>query len=117
MAGLTTHVLDTAHGRPAANLRVELWRLDGKSWTRIAHRITNADGRTDPPLLSADDTKIGTYELRFGVDDYFSKTGLADDALPFLNEVPVRFTIADVARHYHVPLLVAPWSYTTYRGS
>jgi 5-hydroxyisourate hydrolase len=114
---LTTHVLDTARGRPATNLRVELFRLDpspeGRSLLKEVR--TNADGRTDAPLLGDDELDGGVYELVFGVGEYFAGEGLPDP--PFLGRVPVRFGIADPTSHYHVPLLVSPWSYSTYRGS
>ncbi len=104
---LTTHVLDTAHGRPAAGIPVELSRLEGERREVLASVITNADGRTDEPLL--EDLRAGTYELVFGVGEHFGEG--------FFDRVPVRFTIADADAHYHVPLLVSPWSYSTYRGS
>ena len=104
---LTTHVLDTARGRPAAGIPVELARLDGGRREVVATTTTNADGRTDAPLLDAPEP--GTYELTFDVGEHFDEG--------FLGRVPVRFTIADAASHYHVPLLVSPWSYSTYRGS
>ena len=113
MAGkLTTHVLDTAHGRPAAGLAVELWR-DGALLKAVR---TNADGRTDEPLLAGDALTAGTYELVFAVGAYFAASGLAGEP-PFLDRVPVRFGVADAGAAYHVPLLVAPWAYSTYRGS
>jgi len=112
MGRLTTHVLDTAHGRPAAGLRVDLFSLD--DGRRLMKSVTtNADGRVDAPLLEGDAFRAGEYELLFHAGDYF-KTGAAR---PFLNEVPVRFGIADASQHYHVPLLLTPWSYSTYRGS
>jgi 5-hydroxyisourate hydrolase len=101
---LTTHVLDTARGRPAAGVRIELTLPDG---TRRS-TVTNADGRTDSPLVA--EPAAGEYELVFAVGDYFGERA-------FLDRVPVRFTIADPDAHYHVPLLVSPWSYSTYRGS
>ena len=104
---LTTHVLDTAHGRPAAGIPVELARLDGEARELLASVTTNADGRTDAPLLEK--LEPGTYELVFSVGAHFAEG--------FLDRVPVRFTIADADAHYHVPLLVSPWSYSTYRGS
>jgi 5-hydroxyisourate hydrolase len=108
MAGrLTTHVLDTARGRPAAAVAVVL-RRDGEE---VARAVTNGDGRTDAPLLEGDALAPGVYELTFGVGDYFG-----DDA-GFLDEVPVRFTVGAGDGDLHVPLLVSPWSYTTYRGS
>ena len=103
---LTTHVLDTARGRPAAGIPVELARLDGGRREVVATTTTNADGRTDAPLLDAPEP--GTYELTFDVGEHFDEG--------FLGRVPVRFTIADSDAHYHVPLLVSPWSYSTYRG-
>jgi 5-hydroxyisourate hydrolase len=107
---LTTHVLDTARGRPAAGVTVELVRLDGRARIPIGAVTTNADGRTDAPLIAPGELEAGAYELVFAVGDYFGERS-------FLDRVPVRFTIADPAAHYHVPLLVSPWSYSTYRGS
>jgi 5-hydroxyisourate hydrolase len=120
MAGsLTTHVLDTAQGRPAADLAIEVWRLDatggGRTLVKTAH--TNADGRTDGPLLHGDELEIGIYELVFAVGPYFAAKAIATTCPPFLDRVPVRFGVADPAAHYHVPLLVSPWAYSTYRGS
>ena len=119
MAGyLTTHVLDTARGRPAAGMRVELFRLDRDDGGRnlLAATRTNAEGRTDTPLVEEGELSRGVYELVFEVGEYFAgQTGSAD--LPFLDQVPVRFGVHDPAAHYHVPLLTSPWSYTTYRGS
>jgi 5-hydroxyisourate hydrolase len=112
MGRITTHVLDTAHGRPAAGVAVELSR-DGRSLRRTA---TNADGRTDAPLLEGAELVAGTYELVFDVGGYFAGIAPAD-APPFLGLVPVRFGVADASAAYHVPLLVSPWSYSTYRGS
>jgi 5-hydroxyisourate hydrolase len=113
---LTTHVLDLALGRPAAGMRVELWQLeDSGARALLATVTTNADGRVDAPLLAGDAFRSGTYELVFYVGEYFA-AGLGA-APPFLTSVPVRFTIADLDAHYHVPLLVTPWGYSTYRGS
>ena len=106
---LTTHVLDTARGRPAPGIPVELARVDGERRELLRALRTNADGRTDEPLLQGGELRAGTYELVFDVGDHF------EDG--FLDRVPVRFTIADADAHYHVPLLVSPWSYSTYRGS
>jgi 5-hydroxyisourate hydrolase len=103
---LTTHVLDVARGRPAAGVEIELWR-DGKL---VSAQTTNADGRCDAPLVAAGALLEGEYELRFGVGSYFGDTS-------FLDVVPVRFRVADAGAKYHVPLLVTPWSYSTYRGS
>ncbi|MFN8502727.1 hydroxyisourate hydrolase [Kouleothrix sp.] len=115
---LTTHVLDTAQGRPAAGVAIELWRLEADGARRlIASAITNADGRTDAPLLAGDGLVAGGYELLFDVGAYFAAQGLAPASPPFLGQVPLRFGIADAGAHYHVPLLVSPWAYSTYRGS
>jgi len=118
MAGLSTHVLDTARGGPASGVTIELFRVaaDGAR-TSMAKARTNADGRTDAPLISAADARVGTYELVFLVGDYFRRTGAATAEPPFLDVIPIRFSIADPKAHYHVPLLVTPWSYATYRGS
>lgn len=117
MAGLTTHILDTAQGRPAAGVRIELYRLDGDTPHRLREALTNADGRCDGPLLAADALARGRYRLLFHIGDYFRAQGLplADPA--FIDVVPLEFGIADPLAHYHVPLLVSPWSYATYRGS
>lgn len=117
MAGLTTHVLDTAHGRPAAGVSLDLYALAGDRPTLLAQAVTNADGRTDQPLLAGAAFKPGTYELVFHVAAYFRALGVPVSAVPFLDKVPVRFGISDASGHYHVPLLVSPWSYSTYRGS
>lgn len=116
---LTTHVLDTAQGRPAGDLKIELWRLtpDGDGRTLLKAVQTNADGRTDAPLLAGDELMPGVYELVFAVGAYFQTQGLAVADPPFLDRVPVRFGIADPTAGYHVPLLVSPWAYSTYRGS
>lgn len=116
---LTTHVLDTAQGRPAAGVAIELWRLDrdGAGRRLLATTRTNADGRTDAPLLAGDQVEAGGYELIFAVGAYFAGQPVAAAAPPFLDLVPVRFAIADPGAHYHVPLLVSPWAYSTYRGS
>lgn len=121
MAGyLTTHVLDTARGVPAAGMRVALWRVDAASGERhelLADVRTNGDGRVDRPLLSGDAFAAGTYELVFSAGEYFASAGVALPDPPFLDRVPIRFGIADAEGHYHVPLLVSPWAYSTYRGS
>lgn len=110
---LSTHVLDLTTGRPAAGLRIELWNHDGKH-TMLKAVTTNLDGRTDEPLLAGAEMAVGSYELLFFVKDYFV-THHKDS--PFLDRVPVRFAIADARANYHVPLLVTPWAYQTYRGS
>jgi 5-hydroxyisourate hydrolase len=120
MAGkLTTHVLDTAHGCPAANMVVELWAVDSESAqkTLLKTTVTNSDGRTDTPLLIDEELTVGVYELVFSVGDYFAQKLTNSPTLPFLNHVPIQFGIADSTAHYHVPLLTSPWSYSTYRGS
>jgi 5-hydroxyisourate hydrolase len=119
---LTTHVLDTANGRPAAGLAIELWRIGKTPKGYPAPRellkvvTTNQDGRTDEPMLAGDEFKAGTYELFFAVGDYFMGHSNVTTP-PFLDHVPIQFTIADPNQHYHVPLLLSPWAYSTYRGS
>ena len=116
---LTTHILDTAHGHPAAGVALELWRLDPATGTRtrLASAHTNTDGRTDMPLLTEAEMMPGVYELVFALGDYFAARGVPASDPPFLDRVPIRFGIADPTAHYHVPLLASPWSYSTYRGS
>jgi 5-hydroxyisourate hydrolase len=115
---LTTHVLDTAHGRPASGMRIDLSAIDPDGRVRLLKTVTtNADGRTDRPLLAVAEMKVGRYEIAFHVAAYFQRIGTSVADPPFLDVVPVRFAIADPDSHYHVPLLVSPWSYTTYRGS
>lgn len=118
MAKLSTHVLDTAHGKPAAAMRLELYRVKSSGELELIKRTTtNLDGRTDEPLLSEGDMQNGIYEIQFHVAEYFDSQS-ADMAMPpFLDLIPVRFAIADENGNYHVPLLVSPWSYSTYRGS
>jgi hydroxyisourate hydrolase len=113
MGRLSTHVLDIANGRPAAGMRVVLSRLERGRWKKLKSVRTNADGRTNGPLLEGRALKKGQYRLVFHVAAYFKTR----TRLPFLNRVPIRFGIADMGGHYHVPLLCSPWSYTTYRGS
>src|SRR5207247_8548644 len=115
---LTTHVLDTARGRPAAGLRIDLAVIgpDGRP-RRVKTVTTNADGRTDTPLLAEGEMKPGRYELTFHVGAYFKAVGATVTDPPFLEQIPVRFAITDPEGHYHVPLLVSPWRYATYRGS
>ena len=116
---LTTHVLDIARGRPAAGVAVELLRHapDGGAPQSLARARTHADGRTDRPLLAAGELQAGSYELVFDVGAYFGSQAAAEGAQPFLGLVPVRFGVADSQAGYHVPLLVSPWAYSTYRGS
>ncbi|AWK88437.1 hydroxyisourate hydrolase [Azospirillum thermophilum] len=115
MGRLTTHVLDIAAGRPAAGLRITLTSLDGGAV--LGRFVTNADGRLDAPALEGEAFAAGRYELLFAVGDYFRARGVTGDGIAFLEEVPIRFGIADPAQHYHVPLLVSPWAFSTYRGS
>jgi 5-hydroxyisourate hydrolase len=117
MGTLTTQVLDTASGRPAADLAIELWAMREEGEKLLKTVRTNAEGRTDAPLLDAASMAAGTYELLFFVGDYFAAAGAALTDPRFLDVVPVRFGIADAAASYHVPLLVSPWSYSTCRGS
>jgi len=107
-SSLTTHVLDTMRGVPAAGMKIELWSLDQSKMLKSV--ATNSDGRVDEPLLSGEEMAPGNYELIFFVGDYFGERR-------FLDRVPVRFVISDASAKYHVPLLVSPWSYSTYRGS
>jgi 5-hydroxyisourate hydrolase len=119
MGKLTTHVLDTAHGCPAANVTLELWLVDVLSGQKnlLKTTVTNSDGRTDTPLLADDELAVGVYELVFKVGKYFAHFSEALPDPPFLDRIPLQFGIADPSAHYHVPLLVSPWSYSTYRGS
>lgn len=115
---LTTHVLDTAQGRPAASVSIELWRIaPGGTRELLRELATNHDGRTDAPLLAGAELAAGEYELVFAVGAYFAAQNLPLPSPAFLDRVPVRFGIADPDAHYHVPLLVSPWAYSTYRGS
>ncbi len=116
-AKLSTHVLDTSHGCPAQGMKIELWSIENEDRTLVTSTKTNADGRTDSPLLSADEMKAGHYELVFFVGDYFVAKSPTLPKTRFLDRVPVRFGIADAGASYHVPLLCSPWAYSTYRGS
>ena len=116
MGRLTTHVLDTAHGKPGAGMRVALYRKDGERLVLVREARTNADGRCDA-LLEGRALTAGRWRLTFGVGAYFAEQGALLPDPPFLDEVVVDFGIADTHAHYHVPLLVSPWSYSTYRGS
>ncbi len=113
---LSTHVLDTAHGKPAAGMKIELHRIEPGKKILITTATTNRDGRTEAPLLAGDSLVAGNYRLLFHVADYFRSLGNTD-AGEFLEVVPVLFRVADVNANYHVPLLVSPWAYSTYRGS
>lgn len=118
MAGyLTTHVLDTARGCPAAGLNIALYRMSGNAHRKLVEMVTNGDGRTDSPILPQDKFKTGSYELVFHAGDYLRATGQAGEEPLFLDQVPIRFGMSDADAHYHVPLLLSPFGYSTYRGS
>ncbi len=117
MASLTTHILDTANGIPAAGVTIEIIKVSGDKRVTLRTLKTNDDGRTDSPVLAGDQCIPGVYELVFHIGDYFRNRDTNADAPPFLDTVPVRFTMAPDEDHYHVPLLASPWSYSTYRGS
>ncbi|MFM0593317.1 MULTISPECIES: hydroxyisourate hydrolase [Paraburkholderia] len=117
MGKLTTHVLDTANGRPGAGIKVELFALSGDTRRALKTTTTNDDGRCDQPLLEGEALVPGEYELVFGAGDYFASIGTKVPEPRFVDRVVLRFGVADAAAHYHVPLLVSPWSYSTYRGS
>ncbi len=118
MTGLTTHVLDTARGTPAQGLRIDLYRLSGNSRERLKSVATNADGRVDGgPMLIDESFVAGEYELVFHAGEYLRTTGQALPEPAFLDVIPIRFGIADTTAHYHVPLLLSPYGYSTYRGS
>lgn len=116
MGRLTTHVLDTSSGKPAAGLKIELWSVASKP-ELIKTVITNQDGRVDGAILDGDNFKLGTYELRFHAGAYLRGCGVMLDEPAFLDLIPIRFGIANSAQHYHVPLLLSPYGYSTYRGS
>lgn len=117
MGKLTTHVLDTVHGGPAAGMAVSLYRLEPEGWGLLKTLVLNVDGRADGPLLEGAALVAGRYRLVFQVAAYFEAAGVKLPEPPFLEEVPLDFGIADPQSHYHVPLLCSPWSYSTYRGS
>ena len=115
--GLSTHVLDTARGCPAEGIRIVLYRVSGNSHRKIAEAVTNADGRTDAPLLDGKAFKAGNYELIFFTGEYLDSTGGDLPDPKFLDQIPIRFGVSDTDAHYHVPLLLPPFGYSTYRGS
>lgn len=114
---LTTHVLDTARGCPAVGLRIALYKVSGNSHRKIAEAVTNADGRTDAPILPQAQFAAGTYQLVFFAGDYLRASGQGGAEPLFLDQVPIRFGMSDPGAHYHVPLLLSPYGYSTYRGS
>ena len=116
-AKLSTHVLDTTHGCPAGGIKIELWSLHGGERKLITTAQTNADGRTERPLLTAAEMAAGPYEIIFFIGDYFAAKAAPAPGIRFLDQVPVRFNIADAAASYHIPLLCSPWAYSTYRGT
>lgn len=117
MGRLSTHVLDTARGKPAAGVRITLYRITGQGHEKVKDVVTNADGRSDGPLLEGEALTEGRYELVFRAGDYLRASGQAGEGRLFLDEIPIRFGVPDAAQHYHVPLLIAPYAYSTYRGS
>ena len=117
MGKLTTHVLDTAHGKPGAGIAISLFRIDDGARVALGDFVTNDDGRCDAPLLQGDAFRAGTYELDFAIGNYFAALGVALSQPRFLDVVTLRFGIGDAFAHYHVPLLASPYSYSTYRGS
>ena len=117
MGHLTTHVLDTAHGSPAQGMRIELFRVEDDRSKLLLDLVTNADGRCDEPLLKDHAFNKGIYQLEFHVGNYFRKIGVSLNDPAFLDVIPIRFGVAKPKDHYHVPLLISPYSYSTYRGS
>ncbi len=117
MGRLTTHVLDTARGKPAAGVKITLYRVSGQNHQKIAETVTNSDGRTDAPMLEGVALTVGCYELVFAAGAYLRESGQATGEVLFLDEIPIRFGVADAGQHYHVPLLISGHAYSTYRGS
>ncbi|MFP4136723.1 MAG: hydroxyisourate hydrolase [Halomonas sp.] len=117
MGRLTTHVLDTAQGRPGEGIRIEVYRLEGERRTRLKEVVTNDDGRCDAPILEGEAFAAGQYELLFHAGDYLRAQGVEAEEPRFLDVIPLRFGVADAGAHYHVPLLLSPYGYSTYRGS
>ena len=114
---LSTHVLDTSRGKPAAGVKITLYRVSDAGHAKIAETVTNHDGRTDAPMLAGADLTVGTYELVFSAGEYLRSSGQASGDVLFLDEIPIRFGVPDAGAHYHVPLLISPFAYSTYRGS
>jgi len=114
---LTTHVLDTARGTPGAGVALALYRVEDRGRELLGRHVTNADGRCDAPLLEGARLAVGVYELDFRIGEYFAARGVDTAEPPFLDVVTVRFGVSDPDRHYHVPLLVSPYGYSSYRGS
>ncbi|SEN28857.1 5-hydroxyisourate hydrolase [Pseudorhodobacter antarcticus] len=114
---LTTHVLDTARGKPAAGVTITLFRVTDAGLVRVTQTVTNADGRTDAPMLAGADLTVGVYELLFEAGNYLRESGQAAGDVLFLDAIPIRFGVPDAGAHYHVPLLISPFAYSTYRGS
>ncbi|SFM94451.1 hydroxyisourate hydrolase [Methylobacterium pseudosasicola] len=117
MAGISTHVLDTDRGRPASGVRIDFSMMEDGKWRLMRSVVTNADGRTDKPILPGGEAKVGQYELVFHVTDYLKARSGTAEADIFIDDPVVRFAIFDAKQHYHVPMLCAPGSFTTYRGS
>ncbi|MDH0300239.1 MULTISPECIES: hydroxyisourate hydrolase [unclassified Pseudomonas] len=117
MGRLTTHVLDAAHGCPGSSIKVELYRVEGQQLELVNTALTNSDGRVDAPLLQGDDYRTGVYQLQFSAGDYYRARGVTLPDTAFLDVVVLRFGIDEKQEHYHVPLLISPYSYSTYRGS
>ena len=117
MGKLSTHILDTVHGRPAPNVAIELYAMDGATPQLLVATRTNADGRTDAPLLKDAEVKRGRYRLMFHIGEHFRSTGMKLPDPAFVDVVPIDFGIAEDGGNYHVPLLCSPWTYSTYRGS
>ncbi|WP_296253071.1 hydroxyisourate hydrolase [Pseudomonas sp. UBA4194] len=117
MGRLTTHVLDAAHGCPGSAISVQLYRVQGEQLELVASAVTNSDGRCDAPLLQGEEYETGVYQLQFAAGDYYRSRGLTLPDQAFLDVVVLRFGIDAAQEHYHVPLLISPYSYSTYRGS
>ena len=117
MGRLSTHVLDTAKGKPAKGVKITLYRVADGVHRKMTEVVTNADGRTDGPLLEGSTLEAGVYELVFGAGEYLRASGQSPEGILFLDEIPIRFGVPDAAQHYHVPLLISHFGYSTYRGS